>query len=166
MLEDEQKLGMMELINLSFDLILVPIWFPFPTSFMFNLHERGSDLSSSIHVMLCKWFFLFSRVLTKKKRKSLILIEKKATGMYFENEKSSYEVSRARNTSLKAQKAYMVGHAQWQNRTEIVQWRPVFLKLHTSSARPYVLPLCRLHTYPSIKARQCIFPVFVLFKQI
>jgi len=39
-------------------------------------------------------------------------------GMYFDEEKRFYEVSKARKASLKGQKGCTVGHAQWHNRVE------------------------------------------------
>jgi len=50
---------------------------------MLNLDEKWSNLLSSVHIVLIEWFALFSRVVAKKMRKSLVLMERKALGMSF-----------------------------------------------------------------------------------
>ena len=54
---------------------------------MLDLDEKLSNLSSLMHIMLYKWFFLSLGVLAKNMRKSLVLMEKKAMGMCFEEKK-------------------------------------------------------------------------------
>jgi len=54
-------------------------------------------------------------------RKSLVLMEKKAMGTYFKEEKGSYIVSRVRKVSLKGQKECTVGRMQWHNRAKNMQ---------------------------------------------
>ena len=47
---------------------------------MLDVDEKGSNLSTSVQIMLYKWAFLFSAVLAKKMRKSLILMKKMPNG--------------------------------------------------------------------------------------
>ena len=87
--------------------------FTVSTSFMLNFDEKGTNLSFSIHIMLYKRVFLFSKALAEKIKKSLVvvLMEKKAMGTQFGEEKRCYEAPMARKASLKGQKEYMVGRA-------------------------------------------------------
>jgi len=51
----------------------------------------------------------------KKRRKSLVLMEKKVMQACFKEKKRSNEVPRARKVSLKGQRECTVSHAQWHS---------------------------------------------------
>ena len=56
--------------------------------------------------MLIKWFYLFSGGSTKKIRKSLVLIKRKAMGMSLEKQKRFNEDLRTRKVGLKAKRVH------------------------------------------------------------
>ena len=136
MLEHEQKIGAGEFISLYFNLILVHIRLIFSIIFMLSLDEIGSNLPHSVRILLIKWFFLFSGALTKNIRKSIVLIERKAVGTSFEEQKRFNEVLSARKARVKGQGECTIGRAPWHNCAAILQSRSNFPKLRTGSARP------------------------------
>ena len=78
-------------------------------------------MSPLVYIMLYKWFFLFLGVSNEKIRKYLFLIERKAMGTNFEEEKRFNEVPGARKARLKGLGECIVGRALWDNHEEILQ---------------------------------------------
>jgi len=76
-----------------------------------------------VHFVLIEWFSLFSRVISKKMRKSLVLMEKEAYSMSFVREKKSYEVPRAQKIRLKRSRECMVSCALKHNCAGSLQWK-------------------------------------------
>ena len=91
---------------------------------MLSLDETGLNLSPLVCILLIKVVFLFSGVLTKKMKKSLVLREKKVMETCFKEEKRSHDVSRSRKASLKGQRECTIGHVLWHDRAENPAMKP------------------------------------------
>jgi len=117
---DLVRCALRRVINLYFDLILAPIWSTFPINFMLYLDKKGSNLSSSVHSTVVSGFSYFMSSY-QEDEKITSFYRKEDHGMYVEEEKGSYKVSRARKASLNGQKACLVGRTQWHNYAKILQ---------------------------------------------
>ena len=90
---------------------------------MLDLDEKGSNVLSVIHIVLIEVFFLFLGSVSNKKGKSQVLMQMKAIGMIFQEEKRSEEVLRARRARLKSPRKCTVVRELRHNRAETYRFQ-------------------------------------------